>query len=327
MASISKRGGKYQVQIRRKGFSSRNKNFRYLADAKKWALQMERDLEVGFTDEPIKQLFFVELADRFDQVVIKGLKSAARERSRLRLMKSRLGDVSVAKIDAQYLAKYRDSRTELVSPQTIRHEVNMVRRVLRFGIQECGLRLADGVPSIRLAKLPRGRARRLHKGEYDLLMARLSTEMRDVVDLALETGMRRSELIKLKPEHISIQNRLIRVIDPKNGVDRNIPLTAKALEIVTARVASETLFNLQPDNVSKLFLKACRSSAILGLRFHDLRHEAISRFFEEGLSVAQVASISGHSDYRMLARYAHLKPFSRSAGKIDHDIFSSLSSL
>jgi integrase len=315
MATITKRVGKYQVQIRRQGHPSQSKNFVYLADAKKWALKVERDLDVGpqFAPAVSKQFSFFELADRFDQVVIDGLKSVARERSRLWLMKDRLGDVPVSEIDAEYL--YRDSRTDLVSSQTIKHEVNMIRRVLRFGIQECGLRLADGVPVIRLAKLPRGRSRRLLKGEYESLMENLAAEMRDVVDLALETGMRRSELLKLRPEHISSSNKLVRVIDPKNGVDRNIPLTGKAFEIVSARLGDDSVFSIQPDNVTKSFLKACRAADITGLRFHDLRHEAISRFFEEGLSVAQVASISGHSDYRMLARYAHLRPFSRSAGK------------
>ena len=112
-------------------------------------------------------------------------------------MKNRLGDVSVSVIDAQYLATYRDSRTDLVSSQTIKHEVNMIRRVLRFGIQECGLRLAARVSfTIRLAKLPRGRSRRLHEGEYETTDGQtLCPEMRDVVDLALETGMRRSELL------------------------------------------------------------------------------------------------------------------------------------
>ena len=317
MASITKRKGRYQVQVRRVGHPSRAKSFHYLADAKKWAIQIERDfeLEPQFASAVSKQFSFFELADRFDQVVIDGLKSVSRERSRLRLMKDRLGDVPVSEIDAEYLAAYRDSRTDLVSSQTIKHEVNMIRRVLRFGIQECGLRLAHGVPSIRLAKLPRGRSRRLHEGEYESLMKNLAAEMRDVVDLALETGMRRSELLKLRPEHISSSNKLVRVIDPKNGIDRNIPLTGKAFEIVCARLGDDSVFSMQADNVTKSFLKACRAADITGLRFHDLRHEAISRFFEEGLSVAQVASISGHSDYRMLARYAHLRPFSRSAGK------------
>ena len=310
MATITRRVGKYQVQIRRQGYPSRSKNFTYLADAKKWALKIERDLELEpqLAPDVGRKFTFFELADRFDQVVINGLKSASRERSRLRLMKNRLGDVPISMINAQYLASYRDARTDLVSSQTIKHEVNLIRRVLRFGIQECGLRLAEGIPTIRLAKLPRGRSRRLQDGEYDQLIANLSAEMRDVVDLALETGMRRSELLQLTPEHVSVTNRLVRVVDPKNGVDRNIPLTGKAYKIVCARLAGAKVFSLQPDNVTKSFLKACRAAGIAGLRFHDLRHEAISRLFEKGLSVAQVASISGHSDYRMLARYVHLGP-------------------
>ena len=51
-----------------------------------------------------------------------------------------------------------------------------------------------------------------------------------------------------------------------------------------------------------------KNTGIVDLRFHDLRHEAISRFFEMGLSVPEVALISGHRDYRMLQRYTHLKP-------------------
>ena len=311
MASITKRKGRYQVQVRRVGHPSRAKSFHYLADAKKWAIQIERDfeLEPQFASAVSKQFSFFELANRFDQVVIDGLKSVSRERSRLRLMKDRLGDVPVSEIDAEYLAAYRDSRTDLVSSQTIKHEVNMIRRVLRFGIQECGLRLAHGVPSIRLAKLPRGRSRRLHEGEYESLMENLAAEMRDVVDLALETGMRRSELLTIRAEDVSIENRVIRVISPKNGVDRSIPMSERSLCLINARVGCSRLFNLTADTVTKAFSKACKKAEISDLRFHDLRHEAISRLFELGLSVPQVASISGHSDYRMLARYVHLHPF------------------
>ncbi len=53
--------------------------------------------------------------------------------------------------------------------------------------------------------------------------------------------------------------------------------------------------------------RLCRRAAIEDLHFHDLRHEAISRFFERGLSVPEVALISGHRDYRMLFRYTHLR--------------------
>ena len=67
-------------------------------------------------------------------------------------------------------------------------------------------------------------------------------------------------------------------------------------------------FVLAPDSVSQAFRRAVKAERISDLTFHDLRHEAITRLFEKGLSIPQVAGISGHSDYRMLARYTHLHP-------------------
>ena len=67
------------------------------------------------------------------------------------------------------------------------------------------------------------------------------------------------------------------------------------------------LFAYKPRGLSGEFLKLCRRTGIDDLHFHDLRHEAISRFFEMGFSIPEVALISGHKDYRMLARYTHLR--------------------
>ncbi|MBU0799368.1 MAG: tyrosine-type recombinase/integrase [Alphaproteobacteria bacterium] len=62
------------------------------------------------------------------------------------------------------------------------------------------------------------------------------------------------------------------------------------------------------DNATKLaWQRLAKRAKIENLRFHDLRHEAISRFFERGLSLPEVALISGHRDFRMLFRYTHLK--------------------
>ena len=54
------------------------------------------------------------------------------------------------------------------------------------------------------------------------------------------------------------------------------------------------------------FTRATRRAGIMGLRFHDLRHEATSRFFERGLNVMEVASVTGHKTLQMLKRYTHL---------------------
>ena len=97
--------------------------------------------------------------------------------------------------------------------------------------------------------------------------------------------------------------------DTKNGDDRHIPLTKTAIQLLSnIAQSSEFVFPISA-NCLRLAWERCRDkSNIKGLRFHDLRHEAVSRFFEMELSVPEVALISGHKDVRQLLRYTHLKP-------------------
>jgi len=127
------------------------------------------------------------------------------------------------------------------------------------------------------------------------------------VELAVETAMRRGELLNTRYEHL--QNGLLSIPITKTGVPRTIPLTPRALTVIKALPRSISGHFL-PTSANALRLsweRAKRRAMIEDLHFHDLRHEAISRFFEMGLSIPEVALISGHKDYRMLARYTHLR--------------------
>jgi len=92
----------------------------------------------------------------------------------------------------------------------------------------------------------------------------------------------------------------------KNSESRVVPLSKRAFQIFLGLGAGNFPLPLAPDSVSCAFSRACRRCGIDDLRFHDLRHEAITRFFERGLSVPEVASTSGHKDYQMLERYVHV---------------------
>jgi integrase len=72
-------------------------------------------------------------------------------------------------------------------------------------------------------------------------------------------------------------------------------------------LAETTLFSYKPRSLSGAFLRLCRKHGLDNLHFHDLRHEATSRFFEKGLNPVEVATITGHKDTRMLMRYTHLR--------------------
>ena len=120
--------------------------------------------------------------------------------------------------------------------------------------------------------------------------------------------MRRSEILSLTWENVDIQNGTCYLPMTKNGSPRTVPLTSKALRIAKSLPQNSELVFPISSNAVRLSWDRLRSRAgINDLRFHDLRHEAISRFFERGLSIAEVALISGHKDPRMLFRYTHLR--------------------
>ena len=97
--------------------------------------------------------------------------------------------------------------------------------------------------------------------------------------------------------------------ETKNGTPRDVPLSTTAKSILTdlPRDISGFVFPIHFEALKGLWRRAIRRAGIEGLHFHDLRHEATSRFFEKGLNVMEVATITGHKDLRMLQRYTHLK--------------------
>ena len=109
-------------------------------------------------------------------------------------------------------------------------------------------------------------------------------------------------------DHIHWDNRTLHIPDTKNGYPRTIPLTPRAIEVLRELPQTDTSVMAITGNAIRLAWERLKKKAeVTDLRFHDLRHEAISRFFEMGLSVPEVALISGHRDPRMLFRYTHLR--------------------
>jgi integrase len=195
----------------------------------------------------------------------------------------------------------------------VRHDLNVLGHLFKVAVREWDIPITGNpVDGISKPKLPHSRTRRLDNGEQQLLEAAAEAQggsmARDVIAFAIETALRRSELLALKHQHIDFRKRILVVPEAKNGHPRTIPLTPKAIEILTRRSDEGE----RPFPVSVTWLRYVWSRVVLrakstDLHFHDLRHEAISRFFEKGLSVAEVALISGHRDVRQLFRYTHLR--------------------
>jgi integrase len=120
--------------------------------------------------------------------------------------------------------------------------------------------------------------------------------------------MRRGELVGLCWKDVNFEQEVLLIREAKNDFPRTIPLTRFATEILEALPDKEGYVPPTTGNaIRQAWVRLKKRTGVTDLRFHDLRHEAISRFFEYGLSLPEVALISGHRNYRVLQRYTHLK--------------------
>jgi len=321
MATITKRGGGWFAQIRRKGYPTQYKTFRLKADAVAWAREREGAIDGGAVPRGSRGLTATTLGAvlrRYIREVTPTKRSADTERMRLeKLQRDPVCDLDLASLSAHAISAYRDRRLVEVKPATVRRELALLHHALHVAGREWGYGLATNpIALVTPPSVDDARDRRLRVGELERLEEAMATTrnplVRPVVLLAIETAMRRAEILNLRRRDLDFAQRTVHIPWSKTGKSRTIPLTGAALSILNTQAhragGGELLFPISP-NALRLAWERIRSRAKLSdLRFHDLRHEAISRFCELGLSMAEVALISGHRDYRMLARYTHLHP-------------------
>jgi integrase len=315
MATFRKRSGKWQVQIRIQGKVSLSKTFPTKELARAWAIHTERQvISEGFFPSESPSIPLRELFTRYQESVSIKKKSSVSESYRLSsLSKSKLGAIHSDEIKIVDLAKYRDERLKEVSSSTIRREFVLLRHIFNIASREWGYAsLSKLFSNFKLPKETHHRVRRISSDELDAMWDALRSQRNPIyihiAELALETGMRRSELLNIKIKDIN--NDLIEVKTSKSGYPRLVPLTDKAKNTIGPLEDNNPnmyLFDIKPNSLRLAWERARNKAGLQDLRFHDLRHEAISRMLEKGLSIAEVATISGHRDYKTLFKYAHLE--------------------
>jgi len=322
MATIIRRGPyQWQVKIRKKGHKAISKTFDYRTDAEQWARNIEREMDRGiyFSRKEAENTTLCEALERYAREITPRKKGAKAEMQRIRVwLRHSIAECSLATIRGKDMAAYRDQRlVEGKAVNTIRNELKIISHLYTIAKKEWGMEsLINPVSNIRLPRGARVRNRRLQDNEEERLLeaARKSRShvIESIIILALETAARRGEIISMEWKHINIKNRTWHIPDTKNGTSRTVPLSTTAVSIlkrlrkksiqIDGRVSSVKI-----DSITQAFRRCCKVAKIEDLRFHDLRHEATSRFFELGLNMMEVASITGHKDLKMLRRYTHLR--------------------
>lgn len=325
--------GTWQAQVRRNGWPTATRTFRLKAEAQEWAAGVEHDMRRGsfVRRDQAEALTVAQALNRYLAEVTPTKKASTQkgQRSQAKRLIAFFGAYSLAATTADLVAQYRDNRLHKDgrAPNTVRVELALLSHLFETAIREWRVGLAaNPVRAIRWPSPGSGRDRRLTPREERLLLeacdAYSNPMLGWMVRLAIATGMRAGEIQRITSTDVDLSRRIVRLRDTKNSEARTVPLSyaaatvlGQALDYPLRPGDTELLFYGEPgrDGVRRGFeyKPAWRSIKIsLGmpdLRFHDLRHEAVSRFVELGLGDQEVAAISGHRSMQMLRRYTHLR--------------------
>ncbi|WP_082874668.1 site-specific integrase [Burkholderia sp. MSMB1589WGS] len=334
--SRSRRSGtRLQATIRVKGFPTLSRAFQDRTDAETWIAEQEafihRRIHASKMETERQRIAaecefqYRTLGDlmRLYLATVTPLKRAAvQETIRMHgLLKHEIADCPIVNLDRPRVATWRDCRLQSVSGSTVRRDMTLLAHVVKIGIEEWSAPLVQN-PFTKVRRPPESppRDRRLRPGEEPALLAACADArapyLLPVVEFALETAMRQSEIASLDWTHISLPGRYARLPMTKNGTARGVPLSSRAVAILERVPATpsengnregQVFAGVTAEAVKRAFIRAVRRAKIHDFRFHDLRHEATSRFFERRLTVPEVARITGHKTWTMLERYTHLQ--------------------
>ncbi len=384
MASIRKRNGKWQVQVRRQGLPSITQSFSFKSDALEWAREIERQAdrrELKRDDEVLGNITLGSLVERYRNTVSPGKKGHQIEVIVLNaFLRDEICSRTLSQLTSTDFARYRDKRLREISAISLKRQLSPIHNLFEVARDEWEIPISENpLDKMRLKTTNNRRERRLNEGELERIIESSKTTRNPfilpIIIFATETALRRSEILSLRWGSLDTKRLSATLYESKNGYSRIVPLSRVALDMVmvtqvvqkgisngisvgskgalprnrlclsllnpqesksvsystelgylsgldsrgsqdssefdlseferTDMDPEQRLFPITPNALRLSWERICKRAGIKDLHFHDLRHEAISRLFEKGLTVPEVASISGHRDIRMLMRYAH----------------------
>jgi len=233
-----------------------------------------------------------------------------KNRYRIKFLADRFKGFNVSDFTYRAVQEFVDERLETVSSGMALKDVAYIKAAINRARRE---ELTDFVPNFPKVKPSRPRNRWLTHAEEDRLLREAAPHLQPLIRFAVDTGGRRSELLKLDWRYVDLANRRVTYIQTKNGEDRTVRLCQRAYK---------TLMDLGPKDTGPVFTykgkaikgyktafdKARDNAGIEDFRFHDLRHTFASRLVQGGVPLYNVMHLTGHKSLEMVQRYSHLAP-------------------
>lgn len=246
----------------------------------------------------------------------KGMLSARRDGVSLKHLVATFGDSDLSAISTRQIEQYKKYRLDNggVKPATINREIACLSNMFTKAVQ-WGYVSQSPTKGVKLFKEPPGRLRYLQPEEMGTLLSSCSEHLKPIVVTALNTGMRRSEILNLRWSSVNLKMRTITVENSKNNERRVIPINPTLYqELKKLSLHRQTDFVYcgkagKPfTNIQKGFVAACKRAGITDFRFHDLRHTFASYLVMSGVNLRAVQQLLGHKGISMTIRYSHLSP-------------------
>lgn len=234
----------------------------------------------------------------------------AKEKYQLQRLLDRFGDLNLSDITHALMREWVDELLGRMKPATALRELTTLKSILNKAFRE---ELLAQVPPFPRIKVEPGRCRWLTVDEEKRLLLASPPHLRALIAFAVDTGGRRSELLKLDWQNVDLNRGFVTFRKTKNGEDRSVRLTDRAKHVLTKLGPKEKgpVFTYRGQAikcVKTAFGKARERAGIEDFRFHDLRHTFASRLVQQGVSLYEVMHLTGHKSFAMVQRYAHLAP-------------------
>ena len=223
-----------------------------------------------------------------------------------------LGNESLDDITPRILEHYKSERRKSVSPRTVNMEIGLLRHLYNLA-RKWDVADENPVSSVRFFPAGEREYRVLSREEEKLLLEVAPDHLRGIILVALNTGLAKSELLRLQRKHVNLKEGYIRIQRKKVRHIVRIPLNETASEAIRRGLSTggEHVFTWEGGPIGSFktaWYQSLRRAGIEGLRFHDLRHTFADRLVHAGVDIRTVQELMGHKTLAMTMRYTHPAP-------------------
>ena len=259
------------------------------------------------------KILFEVLAKDYIEYAKANKKSWKRDVASLKNLNPFFKGIRISKITPRSIEEYKIMRVEQVKPSTTNRELSLLKYMFTLAIK-WNMVDENPVKGVKLFQERRINWLILDREAANKLISCAASHLKPIIIIALNTAMRKSEVLSLQWHDIDFKMHFIFVRETKSGKGRKVPMnhivaaTLRLLKRESKFLFYNPVTKESVKDIKRAFKTACRKASITDFRFHDLRHTAATNMVNGGVDIVTVKEILGHSSIEMTMRYAHPTP-------------------